>query len=331
MRSTLSGLCKSFMENKERIRVAFAWENYYLHPVCAALFINQRQIADTDWMKRCKGILEEHTGAFSGFRGIAKLSMISYLALDGSPERRMQKALMVYDAMKEHFFSSQYLSVASMMISGMAEKDRYEEIARRTRRIYDLMRKEHPFLTSSEDSVFAALLALSEKSDEEVIRETEDCYRLLKEQFSAGNALQSLSHALALGEGTAKEKCERTIRLYDLLKEKGCKYGTSYELATLGVLALLPAKLETIAEDVAETDAFLAKQKGYGFFGFSRKQRLMHAGLIVASDYIGENVELKMGAAAVGGTIALIVAQQTAICAAVVAASAAASNSSSSS
>ena len=186
MRSTLSGLCKSFMENKERIRVAFAWENSYLHPVCAALFINQRQIADTDWMKRCKGILEEHTGAFSGFRGIAKLSMISYLALDGSPERRMQKALMVYDAMKEHFFSSQYLSVASMMISGMAEKDRYEEIARRTRRIYDLMRKEHPFLTSSEDSVFAALLALSEKSDEEVIRETEDCYRLLKEQFFNG-------------------------------------------------------------------------------------------------------------------------------------------------
>ena len=331
MRSTLSGLCKSFMENKERIRAAFAWENSYLHPVCAALFTNQRQIADTDWMKRCKGILEEHTGAFSGFRGIAKLSMISYLALDGSPERRMQKALLVYEAMKEHFFSSQYLSVASMMISGMAEKDRYEEIARRTRRIYDLMRKEHPFLTSSEDSVFAALLALSEKSDEEVIRETEDCYRLLKEQFSTGNALQSLSHALALGEGTAKEKCERTIRLYDLLKEKGCKYGTSYELATLGVLALLPAKLETIAEDVAETDAFLAKQKGYGFFGFSRKQRLMHAGLIVASDYIGENVELKMGAAAVGGTIALIVAQQTAICAAVVAVSAAASNSRSSS
>ena len=325
MRSTLSGLCKSFMENKERIRAAFAWENSYLHPVCAALFTNQRQIADTDWMKRCKGILEEHTGAFSGFRGIAKLSMISYLALDGSPERRMQKALLVYEAMKEHFFSSQYLSVASMMISGLAEKDRYEEIARRTRWIYDLMRKEHPFLTSSEDSVFAALLALSEKSDEEVIRETEDCYRLLKEQFSAGNALQSLSHALALGEGTAKEKCERTIRLYDLLKEKGCK------LATLGVLALLPAKLETIAEDVAETDAFLAKQKGYGFFGFSRKQRLMHAGLIVASDYIGENAELKMGAAAVGGTIALIVAQQTAICAAVVAASAAASNSSSSS
>ncbi len=93
MRSTLSGLCKSFMENKERIRAAFAWENSYLHPVCAALFTNQRQIADTDWMKRCKGILEEHTGAFSGFRGIAKLSMISYLALDGSPERRMQKGL----------------------------------------------------------------------------------------------------------------------------------------------------------------------------------------------------------------------------------------------
>lgn len=74
-------------------------------------------------MKRCKGILEEHTGAFSGFRGIAKLSMISYLALDGSPERRMQKALLVYEAMKEHFFSSQYLSVASMMISGKTFDD----------------------------------------------------------------------------------------------------------------------------------------------------------------------------------------------------------------
>ncbi len=331
MRASLHELCKNFINNRDTIKSAFGWESSYLYPVCAAVFTDKRQTADAERMKYCKDILKKQTGVFSNFRGNSKLAMISMLAVDSNPERKLEQSLRVYDALKEYFFSSQYLPVASIAIANLVEESRYDEIAARTRKIYDLMKKEHPFLTSSEDSVFAALLAVSGLTEEQVVQETENCYELLKADFFSGNAVQSLSHVLALGDGTPKEKCAKTIEMYQKLKENGYKYGTGYELATLGVLALLPEEPEVVMRDVMEVDDYLSKEKGYGLFGSGKKQRLMHAGMLVVSDYMESEDNLVMNSAAIGGTISLIAAQQAAMCAAIAASSAAAASSSSSS
>lgn len=328
MRETLSVICKNFIDNRDRIKSAFSWDSAYIHPVCAAVFTDRRQQADVERMKYCRDILKEKTGVFSNFRGTAKLAMISMMAVDSNPEEKLRKSLRIYDSLKEYFFSGQYLPVASMMIADLVPESRYGEIAARTRHIYDLMKQEHPILTSGEDSVFAALLALSGLTDEQVVQETEDCYRLLKREFFSGNAVQSLSHVLALGEGSAEEKCRRVMDLYHGLRDKGYRYGTDYELASLGVLALLPAELSRVMEDMMEVDDFLAQQKGYGILGLGRKQRLMHAGMLVSSDYIGESGNQTMHSAAIGGTISLIAAQQAAICAAIAASTVAANSSS---
>ena len=331
MRASLHGLCENFINNRNAIKSTFGWENNYLYPVCAVVFTDKRKTVDAEQMKHCRDILKEKTELFSNFRGNGKLAMISMLAVDSNPERKLEQSLRVYDMLKEYFFSSQYLPVASMAIANLVEESRYDEIAVRTRKIYNRMKKEHPFLTSSEDSVFAALLAVSSLTEEQVVQETENCYELLKKEFFSGNAVQSLSHVLALGEGTPEEKCCKTIEMYRKLKEKGYKYGTGYELATLGILALLPEEPELVMQDVMEVDDYLSKEKGYGFFGIGKKQRLMHAGMLVVSDYMESENNLVMNSAAIGGTISLIAAQQAAMCAAIAASSAAAASSSSNS
>ena len=76
-----------------------------------------------------------------------------------------------------------------------------------------------------------------------------------------------------------------------------------------------------------DVDAFLAEQKGYGFWGVDRKTRLMHAAMIVSDKYAPREA---VDTAALTGTIALLIAQQMALCAIMVsttAASAAASSS----
>lgn len=331
MRESLSALCGSFIENRDRIRHTFGWESTYIYPVCAAIFTDKRRPADTERMEYCRKLLKAQTGLFSNFRGTAKLAMISMLAVSEYPEDKLEKSLRVYGMLKKHFFSSQYLPVVSMIIADLADPGRYDGLAARTRHIYDLMKQEHPFLTSGEDSVFAALLALSDQANEQIIQETENCYGLLKPEFFSGNAVQSLSHVLALGDGAAADKCRKTTELYKGLKVKGYKYGTSYELATLGVLALLPADLSVVMTDIMEVDDFLAGQKGYGILGLGRKQRLMHAGMLVSSEYIGRTDNRIMNSAAIGGTISLVAAQQAALCAAVAASSAAAASAGSSS
>ncbi len=322
MRPSLSGLCQRFIENRDIVKSAFPWDNTYMFPVCAAIITDKGMRADETRLKNCNDLLKEQTGVFSNFRSTAKIAMVAMLSVAPSSTTLLSNALQVHDLLKEHFWGSAYLPVAAMILADLLPADRYSEVAARTRQIYDRMKAEHPFLTSGEDSIFAAMLALSDRSDEELIAETEACYRLLKPEFFSHNAVQSLSHVLALCDGDAVRKCSATVDLFQTLKSNGRKYGTDYELATLGVLAMLPAEAGTVASDLIDADDFLSGQKGYGFFGMGRRQRLMHAGMIVTSDYLKN--DRTMSTAAIHGTISLIAAQQAATCAAIAASTAAA-------
>lgn len=323
MRNNLSTLCKNFIENRDTIKETFGWESTYLYPVCASIFTDKGQKVHSEKMKSCLDILKTQVGLFSGFRGTSKLVMVSLLAIDKEPEQKLKNALDVFSLLKEHFFSSQFLPLASMVITNLAEPEHYANIAKRTRHIYELMKKDHPFLTSSEDSVFAALLALSPLTDKEIVTETKDCYDLLKPKFSSGNAVQSLSHVLALSQGTPKDKCQRTIAIFNDLQKKGYRYGTTYELATLGILAMLPTDSDSVVNDIMDVDHFLSAQKGYGIFGIPKKLRLMHAGMLVTSDHIGNPNNSTINSAAIGATLSLIAAQQAAMCAVIASTSAA--------
>lgn len=177
------------------------------------------------------------------------------------------------------------------------------------------MKAEHPFLTSSEDSALCALLSLSEQPDDVLLRDSEECYRILKPHFFSANAVQSLSHVLALCDGYAESKCERTMELFNKLKLSGYKYGTDYELPTLGILATSGGSLDSIVADIVEINTWLASQKGFGFFSsISTKQRLMYAGILAQKEYYQNDT---MQNAAINGTISLIIAQEVAMCVAI--------------
>lgn len=321
--------CRQLIENRERVKSVFAWDGGLIHLCCAGIYSAKGLSVDEDMLQASKDLIKEKVGVFSNFRSTARSPIAAMLATSGNPEQTLENGLQVYDLLKKEFWGSTYLPLSAMIIAQMAEPHQYEQIASRTRLIYERMKSEHPFLTSSEDSAFCALMALSEKSDEALIADMEECYQQLKPHFFSSNAVQSLSHVLALCDGTAAEKCSRTMELFDRLKAAGRKYGTDYELPTLGVLAMSGADLESIAADMIEIDDWLSEQKGFGLFSsITRKQRLMYAGILAQRDYINENT---MQTAAVGGTIALIVAQEAAMCAAVAASTAAAASSSSSS
>ena len=330
MNSTLQTRCESFIQNKEVIKKTLSWESTYNYPISAAIFTEKGQQADVERLRQCRDLLKGQTGIFSSFRGTVRVPAISMLAVDNNPQYKLQNALKAYDILKGYFFSSNYLVLSAMVIADMVEPERYEEIADRTRTLYNRMKVEHPFLTSSEDSAFAALMALSPLSDDQLVQDMERCYDLLKGQFFSGNAIQSLSHVLALGEGSAEEKCHKTMTLFQTLKNKGYKYGTSYELATLGVLALLPENPEVLAEKMIQVDQYLSHQKDFGIFGVGKRQRLMYAGILVAGEYADQMDQLSLNSAAISSTISLVIAQQVAICSAVAASSAAAASSSSS-
>lgn len=306
------------------MKSVFTWEDGLTHLACAGIFINKEQTANEEMLLQCKDILKRNTGIFSNFKSTAKPMIIAMLASNENPQLLMERGLKVYDLLKEEFMSSVYLPIAAMIIAQYADETRYAELVQRTRRIYKQMRADHPFLTSGEDSTFCALMALLDKPDEVLLGDAEECYKILKNNFFSSNAVQSLSHVLAMCDGEPKIKCQRTMELFQKLKEAGHKYGTSYELPTLGVLAMADGNQDEIVAEMAEIDQWLSEQKGFGFFSsISAKQRLMYAGMIAQQDYINDKM---MQSAAVNGVISLTVAQQAAMCAAITASAATTAN-----
>ena len=239
MREELRKRCELFVENRDIIKSAFAWESAYVYPMCSGILTARGVRADTQRLMECRDILKANTGVFSNFRGVSRLAVIAMLSLNADAGLMMAQMLELYGKLKEFFWGSEYLTVAAATIAEMAEPSGYDEIINKTSSIYNRMKTAHPFLTSGEDSAFAALLAMSELDDSCIEREMEQCYSILKPYFFSGNSVQSLSHILALGEGSAEQKCRKALEIFDALKARGLKYGTGYELATLGVLTLL--------------------------------------------------------------------------------------------
>ena len=343
MRDSLQELCAAFIDNRETVKRAFKMESNYIYPICANVFCARGVRADEESLKDCKTLLKQKTGVFSNFRGYLTAPICCMLAAGPSPENRIERALENYQALKERFWSSQYLALSAFLLADMGTGQSALDCVERGRRLYDRMKKEHPFLTSAEDCVFAVLMAFSDKGDDAVISDMEACYQLIRKRFSSANSAQSVSHVLSLSPGRPEEKTDRLFRIYDGLRGAGAKYGKDYHLSTLAAVSVLDGEPDQIVRDIIDADEFLSNQKDYGFLTLDRKTRLMHAAMLVSDDACSQDAalsavltgELSQTAAQTAAqnavmtsTLAMLAAQQAAMCAVITSSSVAASSAS---
>lgn len=312
MNEKLRSQCELFAKNCEVLKKNIKMENDLIIHICASIFSGKGVIADGEKIADCKKLLKENQGVFSTFRGTIESLTICMLSLSDNPEEKLKNSTELFSLLKKEFSNTNALAALSLTLDDMVSDIEAENYIERGKAIYKLMKKEHPFLTSSEDAPFAVLLAFSEKSDDELIADMEECYELTKMPFDDSNSRQTLSHVLAFGEGTAKGRSEKLNSLYVSLKENGRKYSRYYELSTLGALSILPVDEDTLVSEILEADGFLAEQKGYGFFGIDKATRLSHAAMLVA------NIHSETGAsvseiAGISGVISRIAASQAAM------------------
>lgn len=313
MKAALKEQCRLFIQNRDQLKNHFIWENSAIYPLCASLYIEKELEVDILKIKEAKELIKEETGVFSDFRGNLLMVLATKLAMVEQPRERFERVKKIYELFKIRFLGSPYLALAAFTLAEQVAEEDDKKAVEQTIRVYEKMKKEHPFLTSKEDFSFASLFAISQMPEDEAIMRMEKCYRLLNDQFFSSNAVQSLSHALAFGEESEEVKCRRLMTLFSRLKENGCKYGTGIELATLGLLALLTkdSEIEETIKDILEVNRYLLDSHGFGAFGVGKVQRLMYAVLIVAMHIKSENY--KMDATFANSITSIMIAQQVAI------------------
>jgi hypothetical protein len=333
MNETLKNKLDLFAENKAIIAKSFKWDNSYLYPACSLIYTSKGLQADVESLKYCCDIIKSNTGVFSSFRGIAKLALAANLSIEENPEEMFERYLKAHDCLQGLFGlgSSTYIPFAASVMAKLAQPEEYERISEKAGHIFKLIKKDHPILTSGEDAAYAVLFALSDVwgSASDAAAEVERCYQKTKTLCFSSNSIQSLAFVLALSPENADIKCSRTIELFNAFKEIGHKYGTSYELSSLGILATSVHESQPIVHEICQADNYLKELKGFGNFRFGAKMRLMYASVLTSSEY-SMNTDACL-TSAVNSVTSMVIAQQVAIMCAVAAASAAASASSSSS
>ena len=307
MDTVLKEKCDLLVKNRKTITSAFAWDSDRMSLAAATLYTSSGLTADEEKLKECEAIIKAKTNALSEFRGNVKMPLICKMALSDDPKKYFDNVQTVYKLLnKSKWIGNEYKIMAAITICDYVDVSEYELYVNRTNEIYLRMKQEHKWLTSDEDIPFAAMLAVSGMDVDKLIDEMELNYKILKEKFHDSNAVQSLSHILALDEQPAEVKCAKVESVFNELKAMKHNFGTGYELATLGTLTMLDIQEKEVAKLIAETDDYLKEQKGFGNFALGAKERRLYAAQLVLNQYGPEDT--KVEGVVLGSMLALTIA-----------------------
>ncbi|MGL4772758.1 MAG: DUF4003 family protein [Clostridium sp.] len=298
---------------------------------CNALTLTLRnQVADPIRINECRDIIKNNTKMFSTFRGNCLVTTAVNISLEENPKEAFREIQNIYEKLKMHFSGSEYLVLASNVIFKARFDFNIDEIVLRTKEAYDIMKNHHRFLTSSEDIVTAAMIATNSSDFDKTFKEIEECYEILRESgFWSGDNLQTLAHILSLVDGTAKEKCEKVVKLNSYLLNEGVPL-KGYALPLLGVSLYVTEDFKDFSTKLLEIDNFLKTQKGFGSFTLGKNERRMISAGLACSTYfkdINKEVNNQIINTTSNITLTVIMAMEMA-CAAAACAAATASSSS---
>jgi hypothetical protein len=328
MKSTVQRRCESLVENRQLISTVSKLERGLIKIIAASSYTEKDKMADVELIKDCLKLLKKKQNVFSDLRGNNELIIATKMALSGNPEGYLDNVLEVYKKFqKGKFFGSVYRVLAATSICDAGKLSEADAIIEKTNELLKGMNKDHPFLTSDEDTSFAVLLAMGDKSTEDILSELEETFQYIKKHFSFHeNAAYSLSQVLTTYGGSPSDKTAKALEIFDAFKEAGAKYGKEYELASLGVLVDIDMNAQDLVAEIIEVAEFFKDQKGFGALELDKHTRLMLGTMIVSGVYSDENVTT--AASVASGALAAIIAQQLCMYVAIMAATTTAVNAS---
>ena len=319
--------CDIFAHNVNVANDVYWFDGSYTATAFAAS-VNEPVSAES--LKRVKKIISRNTGFLSTLGDTSvRIVVAASLVKSDDPEGRLNGIKSAYAALKKYFMSSEYLALAAVIIfeSGLDT----DITAKRTREIYEMMKKNHRLITSYEDIATCALMAVSGKNPEELIEESEKCFMLLKNGFKSRSDLQMLANTLAIYDAPAEVKCNKVTEIRNLMKARKLTLGSYNSSAVLAPLAVsaINGDVGQMIEDIAEAESIMSSRKGTGgLFGVGKQLRTMFAVSIVSRLYSGEDTgAVNSAASAIAAMIAEEIAITVTICACAAASSSAAASS----
>lgn len=263
--------------------------------------------ADAKQMRTSLDYLKGVTSTFSSARTRNMLPLVSHMAMSGNNKAYFSEVQHINEKIMEGKLveTDARFSTALIIANSTQTPEEADRLLERSQRIFSGMREAHPLITDERSLPFAAIIALTESDEEELLADAEACYGLLSKGYGL-TGRRTMANILAISTLPPQQKIDRVEKLRSAFKANKIPIGWSsiQEYSMLALLALDDRPASAIAEDVAEVDKYLKKQKGFGDFSLDRAFRLLFASAI--STYSHQE-STKVGA--VADRIAAAVAQ----------------------
>ncbi len=324
MNPVLMEKAELLVSNFEEINKAFKWDSSLSKHFGAMVAATREARIDVERIRAAKAEVKVETGWMSHFRGNNEFLIAVLMSVENDSDYILKNAVAVYDSMKEAGFKrSDYLAIAAYFVSKGSDSGKWSYVIERMKGFHQAMKANHFWLTSDDDYIYAAILAMTQLEIESTMINIEDCYKMLsKSGLSRGNELQNLSHILAIGEDTTENKCMTAMAIYHKLKEKKCKL-SGYGLSALGALTLVTQDVDIVVSEVSDTNELLHEKKGFGMWNADAGTRAILATTLV-TDYYGDRLSKGTLEATLANSISsILIAQQAASAAAIIAATSA--------
>lgn len=355
MDSSLQSRIDLFLSNEAAAREGFRWQNALIRRLAALLFASENRSLDVEAVRGCHAQIKAATGLFSTFRGNSALSAATMLALASDPQRLLDDALTVYEQLKRAgFCPSDFLVTAALLIAQHARErasrkqqeqaaagpaadvywqdagllDPFSLVVARTRAFYEGMKQAHWFITGQDDTIFSAMLGLSDLDVEQGVARVSQYFDDLRPEFWGGNSVQALAQVLALG-GPAEGLSIRVLNLADGFRNAGLRLDRAHTLSTLGVLALLPQDRDSVVHAVWDAYDYLRQQPHFGAWSLGKEERLLYAASLFAIDSATAIARGLLSSTLTTSITSIIIAQQAAMASAIAASTAASASASS--
>lgn len=287
--------CKLFEQNLRVMRENFKGEVAQLYASCANIYTDMGIELNPGRIKTAEEIIKDNTSFFSNFRSMnTTITLATFLSIEEDPQQVFDEISFVYNILKELFSSSAYLVLAAYLIVKTTPAKNYRDITDKTRIIFDMIKKEHFFLTSYEDVITAVQFALCNRKFESIIFKSEEFFELFRYEIGNRNTVQAISNILALSNKDSKELKEKTMEIINKLKSHKYKLTSGIELSVFSALAMSKMGTEQIVNDILEVAAYLLTVKGFGNMltesklmdqKLLLKRRLTNSAILVLNEY----------------------------------------------
>lgn len=254
----MKNICDLFLENKYNCKGIYTIGANRADDLIAYLFTLNNCKMDDNAMLEQYHYLYRAKEVDAAFRDNARMILMCYMAMSEDPDAYFKQVESIYNEFPRSGFFN-YPVDAAIMIQN-CKPDAAKQVIERTLTMYDRLKREHRINTAGYNMPKVCLLALTDRTIDDLLADFEACYSYMKGIFG-GSVVYDRAFNRVPGEVPAVEKCKKVEEILDKLEgKKSAKKGC---VEALDLFAKRSESVDTIAELIAEVDAYLKPNKDF--------------------------------------------------------------------